>query len=203
MTITTNADADLRIDPALRPALEEDLTKQGQHQDIEAEGKLNARLRRRKVEVLLPGADQPIMVDGHAFDGTAAAFVLDEPDVDETVLTLRKDHLVRLVHKEWWPFKARDAVFGLYPVMGPKGWAAVLVEGTHCMRCLGQHAGYESWPAECSSCGLTESYRNRVIEMLEMMRQIHEQPGTNRAQRRALKRQERRTSSGIVLPGRG
>lgn len=207
MPIITNADADLRIEPNHRVAMEEELARQGQHQDIEAEGRRRARMREHKPVVLVPGADTPIKVDGEEFQGTAPAFVIDdEPDVDATVMTLRKAHVVQYVHKPWWPFRARGAKFGLYPVMGPKAWASIFETGTHCLRCLGQHQGFESFPEECGLCGLTAAYRARVIEMLETMKELEERGGPNRAQRRAMQRQqprERRTKGGLILPGMG
>lgn len=204
MSIITNADADLRIDPRERPALEEGLHREGQQQDIETEGRRAAQQREHKPTVLVPGADQPIVVDGEEFQGTVAAFVIDdEPDVDATVMTLRKQHVVQYVHKPWWPFRAKGAKWGLYPVMGPKAWASIFDTGTHCMRCLGQHGDFESFPDECSRCGLTAAYRARVIELMETLKEIEEQGGPSRAQRRAARPREQRRKSGLILPGMG
>ena len=201
MTIITNADADLRIDPAVRGRLEQEAQMQGLHQDEAEIGKRNARDRIREIEVRLPGADSPIKIDGEEYVTAAPSFVLDEPDVDATVETLMADHVIQLVHKEWWPFKPKGRTFGLFPVMGPKGWEAVLDTGTHCMRCLRQHDGMESFPEECGNCGLTADYRARVLEMLEAMKELSEDAYYGERQGAAKNAKSYRTKSGLVLPG--
>lgn len=190
----TNAGADDRIDPRLRSELELRLAQDGQQQEIAAEGKRNAQLRRRKTTVLLPGGDSPFEVDGRSYDDSAPAFVLDEPEYDETIPSLMP-YVVRWVHKPWWIFRKAGARFGMFPVLGPKAWSALIDHGVYCLRCLVRHA--DANPDECLGCGLTEVHRMRQLEILETVRLMHEDARPNRAQRRAVKRQR---SSGLVLP---
>ena len=206
MSISTNAGFSDRLSPEERAAAQK-ADHESLVQGAQEESGRRAAARRERSHlklVQLEGQQQKVTldVDGETrqFDAVARDFEFDEPDYDESIPSLGP-YIIGNRYEEcmWWPFKAKGARAGLKPTLGPKAWSAILDEGLYCMRCLWRHE--HAWPDECAHCYLSATHRERAMQHLERVGELWEAQRPNRAQRRASAKRERRTRSGLILPG--
>lgn len=208
MSISTNAGFDDRLSPAeRRVAAAADLDALRDAEQERLGRRAAARRERSSLKLVQFEAqnERPTLeVDGETrvYDAVALEHEFDEPDYDESIPSLGP-YVVNNRYEEcgWWPFKPKGARAGLKPTLGAKAWAAILDDGLYCLRCLWRHKS--PWPEECTHCFLTAAHRNRALQHLEDVGQLWEAAQPNRAQRRSMQRKERRTRSGLVLPGLG